>query len=115
MYLLAVSRAIVPAAKYADAWSFSCAALVIEGFAKPGMKPGPGGASGFVNGSAASQSWNAASYSGVKRAASMDASFASPAAWACSHAVKKPESATSCCPPSVEAASASKRVVEASP
>ena len=68
-----------------------------------------------MKGSVASQSWNAASYSGVKRAAIIDSSLASPAACAWSHAVKNPESATSCCPPSVEAASASKRVVDASP
>jgi hypothetical protein len=31
-YLLAISRAAVPASKYVDAWAFSLAALVMEGF-----------------------------------------------------------------------------------
>ena len=58
-YLLAVSRAAVPASKYLDACAFSLAAFVIEGFEYPGMAAGPGGASGSVNGSVASHSRNA--------------------------------------------------------
>ena len=79
------------------------------------MYPGPGGASGFVNGSSASHSRNAVAYAGVNRFSSIACSSRSPASWAWSQAVKNDASATSSWPPNVEAASASNRVDDASP
>jgi hypothetical protein len=66
-YRSAVSRAAVPASKATSACSFKVAASSVSALWYSGMKIGPAGASGLVNGWVFSHASNATRYSSLNR------------------------------------------------
>ena len=74
----------MPASKASPAWLDFATARSAEAFLYCGMKIGPGGAFGLLNGSSASQARNAGRYSGRNRRSNSFASASFPGAFSCS-------------------------------